>query len=40
MTVLRESAESGNGQSETLRRVQTLRELFGIGVTPKEEDHG
>jgi len=40
MTVLRESAESGNGQSETLRRVQTLRELFGIGVTPKEEDRG
>jgi glutamyl-tRNA reductase len=40
MTVLRESAESGNGQSETLRRVQTLRELFGIGVPPKEEDRG
>ena len=40
MIVLRESAESGNGQSETLRRVQTLRELFGIGVTPKEEDRG
>jgi glutamyl-tRNA reductase len=37
MTVLRQSAESGSGQVETLRRVQTLRELFGIGVHPKGE---
>jgi glutamyl-tRNA reductase len=39
MTVLRESAEAGNGQSETTRRVQILRELFGIGEGPKGEGH-
>lgn len=39
MTVLRQSAESGNGQPETVRRVQTLRELFGLGAAPKGEDH-
>jgi glutamyl-tRNA reductase len=38
MTALKEGTERGNGQAETLLRVKTLRELFGISRADKRVD--
>lgn len=38
MTVLKEGTEGGNGQTETLWRIQAVRELFGITPRPKDTD--
>jgi glutamyl-tRNA reductase len=38
MKVLREGAQSGNGESETFSRIQALRELFGIARSEKRSD--
>lgn len=38
MTALKEGAEGGNGEAETIRRIQMVRELFGIGKTERESD--
>jgi glutamyl-tRNA reductase len=38
MTVLKQGTEGGNGETETLLRIQTLRELFGISSPSKEVD--
>jgi glutamyl-tRNA reductase len=38
MKVLREGTHSGNGESETVSRMQALRELFGIARSEKGTD--
>jgi glutamyl-tRNA reductase len=38
MTALKEGTERGNGQAETLLRMKTLRELFGISRAEQKPD--
>lgn len=38
MTALKEGAERDNGQAETLRKIQTVRELFGLGKKERGPD--
>jgi glutamyl-tRNA reductase len=38
MTILKQGTEGGNGEAETLSRIQTLRDLFGMSGSSREPD--